>query len=215
MTPQQAGELVKRLLAAYPTQRQKMTPTDLGAMTVVYTAGLIDLDFELARAAVDRAVKVAEWIPTIAKIRAEAVELTSGSARSGEEAWGDVLRQVGRVGVYGQPRFADPAIAEAVDCIGWRAICSAPEAQSAIREGFAAAYERITAGQRKQTQVAPGAGAPPDRQLGQGEPVAREPDASTDAQRLPARSAPPRLEAPAQVSNPIAQVMANIKKGGV
>lgn len=39
------------------------------------------------------------------------------------EAWAVVLGEVSRTGSYGYPRFDDPIVAKAVDCIGWRTIC--------------------------------------------------------------------------------------------
>jgi hypothetical protein len=160
MTPQDANDLVKRILGAYPTQRMKLSSADISGMVISYTAGLIDLDFEIARAAVDRANKTSEMIPTIAKIRAEVVELARGGKRSGAEAWGDVLRAVGTFGIYQEPRFADPLVAEAVGAVGWRAICQSDETDSSPRAKFAAAYDRLAASTRKEAQASRGAGAP-------------------------------------------------------
>jgi len=66
---------------------------------------------------------IAEIYPNtniIALIRAKGLnryDLTAG------EAWAVVLATVSSVGGYGKPRFTDPLIAKAVDCIGWKDIC--------------------------------------------------------------------------------------------
>ncbi len=163
MTPKQVGELVKRILGAYPSERRFMSNDDLGAMTVTYTAGLADLDFELAKASVDRASKTSEKIPTIARIRAEVGELLFGQRRSGAEAWEDVLAEVRRIGSYGKPVWRDPLVGQAARAVGWRALCVMNEADPAPRAKFADAYNRLAQGERKQAQLADGAGAEPPR----------------------------------------------------
>lgn len=166
MTETDVGDLLKRVLGAFPTQRQKMSPADLAGFTVSYTAGLIDLDFDLARRAIERCNKTSNLIPTIAAIRAEVLELERGAARTGIEAWGDVLRAVGRFGTNGTPTFADPLVAEAIAAVGWRAVCQSDDGDPSVRAKFVDAYNAISRRARKEAQVSRGAGA---RELGSGE----------------------------------------------
>jgi hypothetical protein len=160
VTNANASEIIKRILGAYPTQRQRLAASDILAMTVAYTAGLIDLDFELACAAVERCSKTSRFIPTIAEIRAEVGEIHAGQRRSGAEAWTDVRRAISKHGIYQEPVFADPLVADAVASIGWRNICNAPETVAATREDFAKAYDRLAVGTRKLAQMSPGGVTP-------------------------------------------------------
>lgn len=193
MTPQDAGDLIKRILGAYPTQRQRMTPADVGAMTVAYTAGLIDLPYELARDAVDRCLKSCEWIPTVARIRAEAGEIRIGARRSGGEAWGDVMRAVSTHGQYREPVFEDEITQACVAIVTWRAICTSDQiGLASCRRTFIEAYESITASSRKAAQVAQGGVAP--RRLGVvgiGDAAARALGGDTRDSRPELAAAPP------------------------
>jgi hypothetical protein len=101
--PTEAAEVVKLLLASFPTQRQRMTPGDSAEMLRAYAAALADLDAKIARAAVSALVLTEQWIPTIATIRAKAAELTQGRPRGGGEGWGDVTAAMRRYGSHRAP----------------------------------------------------------------------------------------------------------------
>lgn len=161
MTPAQCNELVKRLLGAFPTQWMKMSDDQQLAMTMSYTAALLDLEFDLALRAVDRMNKTAEWIPKISEIRAEAAELAVGRQRSGSEAWGDVMAAVRKLGARGEPVFADPLVAQAVAAIGWRAICMADETDASPRARFAEVYGSLATSARKEVRLSLGGGGVP------------------------------------------------------
>ena len=167
MTPHEAGDLVKRLLGAYPTQRQRMTGADIQGMTIAYTAALIDLEIADAKQAVENCIKTSEWIPTVAKIRAEVGELARGHRRTGSEAWGDVTTAILRFGQYRPPGvesgwvFEDRAVAHAVQIVGWGQICQAdPRTLASCRRVFCDAYDGLTATDRKRDAVAAGGVAP-------------------------------------------------------
>lgn len=61
---------------------------------------------------------------------------------SATEAWGEVLKWVSKVGSYGKPEFSDETVAKAVECIGWRDICSS-ENVGVERAHFMRAYESL------------------------------------------------------------------------
>ena len=44
-----------------------------------------------------------------------------------EEAWGEVIRNVGSVGSYGSPPWSSEALRKAVDALGWKTICLTPD----------------------------------------------------------------------------------------
>ncbi len=89
----------------------------------IWYVGLQDLDDEDFIAAVVTICRTCESLPgenLVAVIRNE-IEKSKGMAP--EEAWGQVVRHFGITGRYGEPRFDDPAAAEAVNLIGWKNLC--------------------------------------------------------------------------------------------
>lgn len=76
----------------------------------------------------------------IANIRHYA--LTDPNRKTAQEAWGEVVREISRVGSYGQPIFSTPDIKRAVDCIGWKDICLS-ETIGVERAHFMRAYDGI------------------------------------------------------------------------
>lgn len=154
MTPDEAGTLCKAILASWPTQAAKV---DRREFTIAYAMALGDLPYEQALGAVRDLAKLDEWIPSPAKIRALVVAQNHGERRSGVEAWGDVLREVARVGWSGSPTWSDPMVASAVGNIGWRAICMAPEGDAATRARFIEVYDSLAEREYRAAQLAPGA----------------------------------------------------------
>lgn len=63
------------------------------------------------------------------------------------EAWSCVLREVQRVGVYGQPQLPG-LVARAVACLGWREICTSDE-PDVVRAHFLRVYEQLQARARR------------------------------------------------------------------
>jgi hypothetical protein len=60
---------------------------------------------------------------------------------SAEEAWGIVTKAVHGSGFYNQPKFEEhPQIAQAVEALGWRVICTSDENDPAIRAHFFRTY---------------------------------------------------------------------------
>jgi hypothetical protein len=117
LTRVQVAELVLMLIAAYPATKASETTSK------VYEAMLADLDHQLTRKAITRLVSTSKFMPTIAEIRAAVAELQHGPVRTGGEAWGDVLTEIRRIGIYSAPKFDDPLVADLVKRWGWRALC--------------------------------------------------------------------------------------------
>jgi len=107
----------------------------------VYAEMLADIDADILRSASAKCLADCKWFPTIAELRQAATELSRPRLRAGAEAWGDVLAEVRRVGSYGAPQFADPAVARVVAGMGWTNICMSEE-QMADRAHFIKAYEQ-------------------------------------------------------------------------
>lgn len=122
MTPNESAKLVAMVLGAFP--RGIPQNPELARKTAeVYKRMILDLDYEVAEQAVARLITTSKFLPTIAEIRAAAVDMTQGAKRQGGEAWGDVNMEIRRVGRYDLPEFNDPLTAEAVNQLGWLSLC--------------------------------------------------------------------------------------------
>jgi hypothetical protein len=159
MIESEVAELVVMLSAAFP--RPPMTQ----ATCQLYEAMLKDLDRAAAHKACARLIATAKWLPTIAEIRAAAVEVEHGRRRLGMEAWGDVLEAIERVGfiprfhpdhaepIPPRPRFKDPVVVECVrDMGGWMSFHNM-ENETATRARFCDHYDKLAEGARRE-QVA-------------------------------------------------------------
>lgn len=137
----EAAKLVAMLAAAY---RDTKITTETSR---VYETCLADLDFPAAQAAVLRLINTSKWLPTVAEIRAAAVDIQRGPVRVGGEAWGDVLAEIRRTGYIGVPSFNDPLVAECVRLMTWRGLCLG-ENEAADRARFIELYDSLAARQR-------------------------------------------------------------------
>ena len=68
------------------------------------------------------------------------------------EAWGEVRREVKRVGYMGKPKFSGALVQKAVDCMGWVNICSS-ENSSVERAHFLKIYETLINREKHETQA--------------------------------------------------------------
>jgi hypothetical protein len=163
MTADETTAMLRLLAAAYPTQRQRMSPDDVLAMAAVYIAGLADLDADRVRAAIDRLVKSSRYIPTIAEIRAAAVDVAHGARRLGGQAWGECLALIRRYGSHRWPgidfEVTDPILLTTIRSLGWFDLC-ASDNPHADRARFIDLYDQLAQGERKEAAIAPGATSP-------------------------------------------------------
>lgn len=164
MTPNDAGAIVKFILATWPSQRMRMTADDLAAFTRSYRAGLDDLDEAQTRAAIIRLAKTSEWIPTIAAIRRAVGVVAVGRQKSPMEAWEEVHRMQQKHGSHQTPGedfvFSDPLTARVVSAIGWLEICRSSTPDH-IRARFLDAYEEISKAERETMAASAGANRNP------------------------------------------------------
>lgn len=114
----------------------------------VYENMLADLERQAAHRAVSRLINTSKWLPTIAEIRAAAVELEHGARRAGAEAWGDVNEAIRKFGRYGVPEFSDPLVAECVRSFGWLSLCDSTN-DTADRARFIELYESLAERSRR------------------------------------------------------------------
>lgn len=165
MTTQQVQQIFRAVLSGWPTQRQKMTSDDIRGMAALYTAGLIDLDYAVADAAIARCVRTEEWMPTVAKIRAACVIVTHGERATGAEAWGEVVAMMRKHGWNHAPgidfQFKDVITDRIVRAFGWSDLCHAEgAAHTADRARFIEAYDQMVESERTTAAATPGIAQP-------------------------------------------------------
>lgn len=131
-------KLVGVLAAAFPNAHMSVESVK------VYVAMLKDVPLDVLKLAVEQCIAESEFLPTIAKLRGQAVRLCSSTESLMEplEAWALVKQQMGRVGCYRSPQFESPIIARAVQCMGWRELCSS-ENEVADRAHFSRLYQQL------------------------------------------------------------------------
>lgn len=136
MTPQQSGVVLDALVAAFPR-------TMMSEETVrMYARFLVDFELEHAVAAVAKWIAREQRFPTIADLREACSAAAGNGPPDADQAYVLVLREVSRVGAWGEPRFEHGAIRDAVDAIGWRELCLTDRGDaSALRAHFHRAYE--------------------------------------------------------------------------
>lgn len=115
MTHKEAIALVGMLFAAYPKFEVPKETIQL------YQQFMLDLDADLAKAAVVRHIATSKYFPTIAELR-DAV-MSFDNIPNASDAWAEVLQQLRAVGSYGRPKFSHPVVKKAVDAIGWTSLC--------------------------------------------------------------------------------------------
>lgn len=87
------------------------------------------------------------WLPRVGEIIAAVVNAGRPTA---EEAWEQVLAEVGRVGRYGVPEFPVTAVGRAVELIGWYRICDGDAASPWPFKDFDRVYDGVVSGQDRE-----------------------------------------------------------------
>lgn len=163
MTKDDAGALISVMLAAVPSHR--VDPRAVPAMVTAYADLLGDLSYEQCNAALRVLLQTRTWLPSVADIRAAALELQRGPVRAGGDAWGGVIRAISAEGSYRQPGtdfvFSDPTTAKCVEAFGWANLCNS-ENQVSDRARFVELYDKLASQGHKEAQ-SPALAAAADR----------------------------------------------------
>lgn len=158
MNNAEAARIVAVVIAACPSQGSKLDREQVRAMINVYESLLDDLTYEQVNRAVRVLLQTRTWMPSIADIRATALEIDRGPATAGGEAWGEVLRCIGRYGSYRRPgtdfEFHDPVTAQCVSALAWSNLCLSENAV-ADRARFIELYGQLGERSRRH-RLAPG-----------------------------------------------------------
>ena len=126
------------------------------AMSLWYD-DLKDIPVEVLTASLKKWVATEKWPPTIADLRAGANELVSGALPDWGDGWMEVRKAVSRWG-YMQKEEAlkgmSPATRQAVERIGWQAICES-ENPDVIRAQFRQAFEACARREAEERNYSP------------------------------------------------------------
>jgi hypothetical protein len=130
------------LLCAYPAAR--ITPETIQ----VYAVALAELGEGPLQAAVLKCMRTCKFFPSIAEIMEaanEMVEVASGTkAKSPDEAWNEVMKQMNDAFIYRKPVFSTPEIEKAALSMGWIGLCETPTDQIGVaRAQFLRLYESV------------------------------------------------------------------------
>ena len=142
--------LWKHLVRAYPKTFAGYDQSAIDESGAVYYIYLQDIDFALVKVAIARHISSSDWMPRISEIRNMAYETAKNHAGipSAEEAWGEVLALVQRVGpatsVERLPQFSHPFVKQTVGRFGgWNLLCESRN-QVADRAHFVRLYRQIS-----------------------------------------------------------------------
>ena len=139
MTKNEIKNLIAWAAANFPHLQEK----DLRPTAALWAKMLADIPYATAEAALMKVLSTSKFFPTVAGIRAAAVDLSSPRLPSAAEAWGEVTRAISRHGYYGQEEALasmSPPVASVVRLLGWREICLSEEPEI-LRAQFRKAYE--------------------------------------------------------------------------
>jgi len=138
------------LVAAYPN-------ANVGKETMaVYVSDLSDIPNEILDAACTYCRTTSKWFPTIAELREASAKLQTGSDSlpPAGEAWGEVLRIIGRLGYFEQPVFDNPVAAKTVAAMGWKNIAEGDN-RTADRARFIELYNTYATRTLEQAKLPP------------------------------------------------------------
>jgi hypothetical protein len=121
--------------------RDNLLPTP-EAMELWYQE-LKDIPYAVATAMLRKWANTQKWPPTIAEVRTMCAELSAGKLPEWGDAWQEVQKAIGKFGYIDEEGAIDsmsPLTVEAVEKIGWRAICFS-ENPDTIRAQFRQVFQ--------------------------------------------------------------------------
>ncbi len=152
MTDADAAAFGESIHALAETFREPMTALRMEG----YFDALKDLSIEHVSAAVRLALRQCKFFPKPVELR-ELVEGDRGMLA--DAAWGEVLREISRVGYLGQPRFSDARILPAVQSTwgSWVRLCETLPAEGPELVGWIKQFKAVYQSLEKRAALEAGA----------------------------------------------------------
>ena len=130
--------IIRQLVSAYPNAQVTVETI------AVYDRLLSDIPPADLQAVVDQCIAECKFIPTVAEIRERYHALTRSLGHlTASDAWGQVKREIRRIGSWGTPKFDDPITAKVVANMGWLELCMSESPEGVDRAQFERAYNEI------------------------------------------------------------------------
>ncbi|MEG6615362.1 replicative helicase loader/inhibitor [Peptococcaceae bacterium 1198_IL3148] len=151
MTKSEIKVLLQWATANFPNMQER----DMRPTAALWEKMLADMPYHVAENALMKVLATAKFFPTVAEIRAAAVEITQPAMPTAAEAWGEVVTAISRYGYYREVEALEslsPTVAQVVRFIGWKDICTSEE-PDIIRAQFRKAYETHSAREREMAQI--------------------------------------------------------------
>ena len=174
---------LKVLAAAYPRFELPQATEN------IYQRLLADLDFDILKAATLQCASMCIFFPTVAEIRNAAVEIITMAEGipSSLEAWGEIIREIKRVGADGFPTFTHLFIDQVVRDFNWGCLCVS-ENSIADRARVMDAYEKIVKKSLREKQMLPEVLSIVDKRLEDNRDIVKQIPMTIDAPNLPAEN---------------------------
>ena len=152
----------------------KLTPQVIESYWII----LADVDPDLLKAATQQIAANPEtnFFPRAGALRTAAfalVETASGTPNA-DDAWDEVMKAIGKFGMYRKPEFSDPLIQKALDAIGgWRTLCMSDESETSYtRDAFKKSFAAMIGRARTDVRMLPAVRAIAARFAGSGPALA-------------------------------------------
>lgn len=191
-TPKQVRQALMVVMPLFANYKPPLTDEEVQAFEAAWHRQVGHLDVELLNLALSDAAGKSEFFPTPKAVLDSAARITQPVARTGEEAWGDVLRAVAEYGYLHPPvellegadarrpwTFADKRTLAVVKQMGWRHLCLTED--ETLQWQFIHAYKALS---ERETVEA--------REL----PAVTDARRKVEAQRLMAQIGAPKREQP-------------------
>lgn len=118
---------------------------------------LSDVDFDIAKIAIQKHMSESVYPPTVADIRAKIADITVFREKTGIEAWGDVKTAIRRFGSYNEKKAMDSlsgVTRKVVEAIGFKTLCLSEE-EMADRAHFLKVYDTVAKRERDDALLLP------------------------------------------------------------
>lgn len=118
---------------------------------------LQDIPYQVAEIILNKWVAINKWSPSIADIRAQAVNVTQGEPKSWGEAWDEVRRAIHEYGSYQEEKALesfDELTRRAVRSVGFQTICMSENIANE-RASFRMIYESLQEKRAQEAQLPP------------------------------------------------------------
>ena len=152
--PGEISAVFAMLKAHYHNSMRDLTPKEISDLQMLWCELLRDIDGDTLKTAALQHVSESKWFPMVSELRDAAAEIVSPDRKTPVEAWGDVMRQIKRIGSYGIPKFDDDITADVVVDMGWQILCLS-EDSTADRARFIQGYQDRSKRERRQAVQLP------------------------------------------------------------